>query len=112
MAIGLKCLHSLSTTALTHSNVLKELSEVHWIILHYGILQLPKSQVERIERMYASEEECKRAGVSYWVDHHPYASWRFLTIQLDWKGKHSLANRIHQYAEKLTGMSSSILYCH
>ena len=108
---GLKCLHSLFATALTHSNVVKELSEVNWITLCYRILQLPGSQVERIERMYVSKEECKRAGVMYWVDHHPYASWRLLITQLDREGEHSLATKIHQYAEKLTGMCSSILYC-
>ena len=62
--------------------------------------------------MYASEEERKRAGVMYWVDHHPYASYRLLITQLDKEEKHSLANQIHQYAEKVTGMLSSILYCH
>ena len=108
----LKCLHSLFTTALTHSNVIKELSEIDWITLRYGILHLPSSQVDRIERMYASGEERKRAGVLYWVDHHPYASWRLLITQLDCNGIHSLANRIHQYAEKVTGMLSSIFYCH
>ena len=109
---GLNCLHSLFTTALTHSNVVKELSEVNWGILRYLILELSTSQVHRIERMYASEEEWKRAGVMYWVDHHPHASWRRLITQLDCIGMHSLANRIHQYAEKVTGMLSSILYCH
>ena len=99
-----KCLHSLFTTALTHSSVVKELREVDWIILRYFILQLPESERGRIERMYASEEERKSAGVMYWVDHHPYASWRLLITQLDWQRKHSLANRIHLYAEKVTGM--------
>ena len=110
--LGLKCLHSLFTTALTHRNVVKELSEVNWGTLCYGILELPSSQWEKIERMYASEEERKYAGVTYWVDHHPYASWRWLITQLDRCGEQSLANRIYQYAEKVTGMLSSILYCH
>ena len=103
---------SLFTTALTHSNVVKELSEVDWRTIRYRILELPLSQQGRIERMYASEEERKIAGVMYWVDHHPYASWRMLITQLDGEGEHSLANRIHQYAEKVTGMLSTILYCH
>ena len=62
--------------------------------------------------MYVSEEERKSEGVLFWVENHPLASWRLLIRQLKWEKKHSLANRIHQYAEKVTGMLSSILYCH
>ena len=98
-------------TALTHDNVLNELKEVDWETL-YRVLKLPKSERQRIERMYISEEERKSVGVLWWVDHHPLASWRLLIRELDWRGKHSLANRIHQYAEKVTGMLSSVLYCH
>ena len=109
-------------TALTPDNVLKELKELDWNTLcntnsptfgtFDGILDLPVSEGRRIERIYVSEEERKSAGVLWWVDHHPLASWRLLITQLDWRGKHSLANRIHQYAEKVTGMFSSVLYCH
>ena len=113
---------SLSATALTHNNVLKELKEVNWKTLcdtsnvygftFDGILDLPKSQGERIERMYISEEERKSEGVSFWVNNHSYSSWRLLIRKLDDEEKHSVANQIHQYAEKVTGMLSSILYCH
>ena len=66
---------------------------------------------QRIERMFFSEEERKSEGVLFWVDHHPYASWRLLITQLDKERKYSLANQIHEYAEKVTGMftSTSIL---
>ena len=115
-------------TALTPENVLNELKELDWktlcntrmvIISSFsshgkldGVLDLPVSEGRRIERLYVLEEECKSAGVLWWVDHHPLASWRLLITQLDRNGKHSLANRIHQYAEKVTGMLSSVLYCH
>ena len=107
-------------TALTHDNVLNELKEVDWKVLcdtssvyvTTGILDFPKSEGQRIERIYVSEEERKSAGVLWWVDHHPLASWRLLITQLDWWGRHSRANRIHQYAEKVAGMLSSVLYCH
>ena len=115
-------------TALTPENVLNELKELDWktlcntrmiIISSFsshgkldGVLDLPVSEGRRIERLYVLEEECKSAGVLWWVDHHPLASWRLLITQLDRKGKHSLANQIHQYAEKVTGMLSSVLYCH
>ena len=108
-------------TALTPDNILNELKELNWKTLCdtsityggtcVGILNLPKSEGRRIERIYFSEEECKSAGVLWWVDHHPLASWRLLITQLDEKGKYLLANRIHQYAEKVTGMFSSVLYC-
>ena len=90
--------------ALIHDNVLNELKELSWKTLVIGVLQLPWSERQRIERMHVSEEERKSAGVLWWVDHHPLASWRLLITRLDREQKHSLANRIHQYAEKVTGM--------
>ena len=118
----------IPATALTHDNVLKELKQLNWKTLcnirtftiitggsgngmSSGVLDLPMSEGYRIEETYVSEEERKSAGVLWWVDHHPLASWRLLIIQLDREGKHSLANWIHQYAEKVTGMLSSVLYC-
>ena len=102
--------------------MLKELKEINWKTLYdtsieysgtfNGILDLPESQGRRIERMHVSEEECKSEGVSFWVNNHPYSSWRLLIRNLDDKEKHSVANHIHQYVEKVTGMLSSILYCH
>ena len=104
----------LNATALTHDNVLNELKELDWWTLKgiFGVLKLPESEGQRIERMFLSEEERKSAGVLWWLDHHPLASWRLLITRLDKKRKHSLANRIHQYAEKVTGMLSSVLYYH
>ena len=109
-------------TALTHDNVLKGLKELDWETLcntgssyiinriYPGVLELPESEGKRIERIHISEEERKSAGVLWWVDHHPLASWRLLITGLDWERKHSLANRIHQYAEKVTGMLSCIVF--
>ena len=95
-------------TALTPDNVLKELEVLNWNTLD-DVLYLPLSEGRKIKSMNVSEEERKSAGVLWWVDHHPLASWRLLITQLDWVGEHSLANRIHQYAEKVTGMFSSVL---
>ena len=104
--------------------MLKELKEVDWETLcdtgfvtglsqtFRGILELPVSQGQRIERMYVSEEEQKSEGVSFWVNNHPYSSWRLLIRRFGVMRKHSVANQIHQYAEKVTGKLSSILYCH
>ena len=71
--------------ALVLNNVVKELKDIDWDTLRYGILQLPKPEVERIERMYVSQAERKSAGVLFWVDHHPKASWRLPILQLDEK---------------------------
>ena len=94
-------------------NVLKQLEGVSWKTLcdtksfplgtHSGILEFPVTEGQRIERMHTSEKERKSAGVVFWVDCHPYASWRLLITQLDKERKHSLANQIVQYAEKVTG---------
>ena len=117
----LNCLPFLfPATALTPDNVLNELKEVNWKMLcditsfspgsiFLGVLELPKTEGRRIERVYVSEEERKSAGVLWWVDHNPLASWRLLIRGLDVWGHHSLANRIHQYAEKVSGMFSCML---
>ena len=76
------------TTALTPENVLNELKEVDWKTLgsFWGILDLPESEGERIERIYISEEERKSPGVLWWVDHHPLASWRLY----NWTGSRNI----------------------
>ena len=93
---------SLSATALTVNNVVKELKELYWDTL-FHVLLLPISQQRRISREYATEDPCKNA-VSFWLTYHPYASWRLLIQELDRNGEHSLSERLHPYAEKVTGM--------
>ena len=100
----------LYTTALTVDNTLKELKQVKWEILRQDVLQLPNSQRRKIEKKYAGETERKREGVKYWLWNCPYASWRMLITQLDWKKEHAVADQIRGYAEKLTGMLGSSLY--
>jgi hypothetical protein len=99
----------LSTTALTVDNILKELKQVKWEILH-DVLQLPYSQRRKIERKYAGETERKSERVKYWLWNYPYASWRWLITQLDREREHAVADQIPGYAEKLTGMLGSSLY--
>ena len=84
-------------------NILKELKQVKWETLQWDVLQLPYSQQHKIEEKYARETERKREGVKYWLWNCPYASWRMLITQLDWKEEHAVADQIHGYAEKLTG---------
>ena len=106
-------------TALTVKNVLNELKKVDWKTLcgdgTYiigGVLELPPSQRRRIEKDFTTDDERRTAAVSFFLTYHPYASWRLLIDRLDWHGEHSLSERLHPYAEKLTGMLDCSLYCH
>ena len=113
--ISMHCeLHLLSSAALTVDNVLKALKEVEWKTFHgnivvygVGVLQLPPSQQRKIEGKHAGETERKREGVENWLWNHPYASWRLIITQLDWMEEHAVADQIHGYAEKLTGILGS-----
>ena len=112
--------HSLTppSTALTVKNVLNELKEIGWNTLCgekpmvvSGVLQLHPSQRRRIEKDFATDDERRTAAISFWLTYHPYASWRLLIHRLNEKSKHSLSERLHPYAEKLTGMLDCSLYC-
>ena len=99
-----------STIALTVNNILRELKRVNWETLCSfayvgGVLQLPASQRHKIEEKYDGETERKKEGIKYWLWNHPFASWRRLITRLDWMEEHTVANQMHGYAEKVTGMS-------
>ena len=89
-------------------NIVKELKKVKWETFQ-RVLLLPYSRQRKIEDKYAGETERKREGVKYWLWNCPYASWRVL-ITLDKLRDHAVADKIHGYAEKLTGMLGSSLY--
>ena len=80
-----------------------ELEEVDWGNL-CGVLQLPYSQQTRIEDDYSQEERRRKEAVLFWLDCHPYASWRLLIKQLDDWEEHSVAECLHSYAEEVSGM--------
>ena len=102
---------SPSDTALTVDNVVRELKDVTWKKLCY-VLLLPLSQQLKIENEYATENQRRNAAVHFWLFRYPYASWRRLITQLDDYGEHAVAERIRDYAEKLSGMLVSCLCCH
>ena len=107
------------STALTADNVLKELKDVSWETLSRGkvlsdgeyqppgVLGLPDSQRRKIEAEYTTEDQWRNAAVHFWLISHPYASWRRLITKMGWYEEYAVAKRIHCYAEKLTGMTSS-----
>ena len=53
---------------------------------------------------YSTEDQRRSAAVQYWLATDPHASWRRLITQLDQFEEHDVAEQIHRYAEKLTGM--------
>ena len=96
-------------------NILKELKGVSWktlggtsTIIADGVLELLYSQRTKIEREYTTEDDRKKAGITYWTWNHPYSSWRLLITRL----KHTVADKLRQYAEKSTGVLSNYLYYH
>ena len=72
------------------------------------MLYIPRAKLAAIKSEFSTNKECLRALIQYWLLRDPYASWRRLIIQLDWKSSineaaAAAANSIRNYAEKLTG---------
>ena len=72
-----------------------------------GVLELHYSQKEKIDIKYTTEEARKKAGITHWTWNHPYCSWRLLITRLDKEMEYAVADKVCQFAEKLTGMLSS-----
>ena len=109
--IPLSLFLSPSDTALTVDNVVRELKDITWNRL-CSVLLLPYSQRRKIKNEYATENQHRNAAVHFWLFSDPYASWRKLIRQLDCLRQHTLAERIRDYAEKLSGMLVSCLCYH
>ncbi len=97
----------LSATALTTENVLRVLKGLQWGRLCNYVLSIPSSQRRKIEKEFASEDQCRTAAVNFYLHNHLYASWRRIIRGLDWYGVH---HKIQHYAEKLTGMFQCLLF--
>ncbi len=97
----------LSATALTTENVLRVLKGLQWDRL-CNVLAIRYSQRIKIEKEFASEDQCRTAAVNFYLHNYPYASWRRIIRLLDWYGVH---HKIQHYAEKLTGMFQHLLFC-
>ena len=97
---------SLPHAALTVDNILKEIKRVNWETLSDDdhVLELHESQRQRIEIKYSTEEARKQSAVQFFLLNHPYASWRLVITRLDWEREHAVADRLRDYAEKVTGM--------
>ena len=102
---------SPTATALTVDNVVRQLRDITWDTL-CDVLILPRSQRYKIENEYATENQRRNAAVHFWLFSDPCASWRRIIRQYNVYGQHAVVERIRDYAEKLTGMLVSCLYCH
>ena len=91
----------LIAIALTTENVVRVLKGVQWYELCDEVLAIPFSQHRKIESEFASEDQRRTAAVNFYLHNHPYASWRQIITDLDFRGEH---HKIQHYAEKLTGM--------
>ena len=90
---------------LTIDNIRKALHGKHWYDIG-AMLYMSRSKLNEIEREYPSDEECEVAVIRYWILRDPFASWRRIIYQLEFKWKHDHAITLHHYSEELTGMYS------
>ena len=67
------------------------------------LMSVPFSKFEIIDNDYTTDKEKLGAVIRYWLLRDPYASWRMLIQRLYIFGKYETANKIQNYAEKLTG---------
>ena len=104
-----------NATALTVNNITNTLNGIAWSTIGWGILDLPESKYEQIEKQFSSDEERVSAGVREWLLQDPLASWRKLINELyvmkDTK-YNTLADSILHYAEELTGMYMIMIMIH
>ena len=75
-----------------------------------NLLGIPSAKLTEFQSAHHSTDEQEAAVVRYWLLRDPLASWRKIIFQLDeWSGRgychySDIADRIHHYAEELTGM--------
>ena len=93
----------MHTAGLTVDNVRKALHRLHWREVGMMLL-IPYSKLNEIEGEYHSDEEREVAVIRYWILRDPYASWRRIIEQLEWRGRHDHAITLYHYSEELTGM--------
>ena len=86
-------------------NILPLLDSIIWSELG-RCLYVPHPILMVIGSDYHTEEERKKAVVLYWLLRDPFVSWRRLISSLDRIASGiQIANKIRNYAEKLTGIA-------
>ena len=96
-------LFSLNDTALTVNNIIEAIQGLDW--RKFGrTLYIPDSKLDEISQEYVTDKQRETAVVRYWLLRDPLASWRRIIHELYLDDEEEQADRIHHYAEELTGM--------
>ena len=84
--------------------MITELKDVEWNILTERILDISLAKKKEYEEHFQDETTCRKEAISFWLNNHPHASWRFLIIRLYRIEKDAIAEKIKDSAETLSGM--------
>ena len=68
-----------------------------------GYLGVSDSKLNAMDADHTTDEKKKGAVIGYWLLKDPSASWRALIYRLDECDEINIADKIRNYAEKLTG---------
>ena len=70
-----------------------------------GVIGIPDSVFEEIERRFSTDKEKNKSYANYYVNYHPDASWKHLTLGLYWRNELAAARESKSFVS--TGK-----YCH
>ena len=100
------CVHSLTDSSLTHSNLAAVLETVKVEQLEY-CLNVPRSVWGKLEQQCDNDEERRNELISWWLQSSPYAldSWKWLSSQLLLFEEESALAAAKRYIHQTPGMS-------
>ena len=93
-------------TAVNVSSVLETLRDWERIS---GLLNLPVSRREIIERNVSTETERKKTAVDWWLRYSPNASWTWLAGRLYYSEERTALEAVSQYIHKETAGTDNFL---
>ena len=75
------------------TQVLNKIPEDEWegMMSGMGGLGIPQLLCKEILRRYSTDKEQNHACADYYVNYHPQAEWRHLTLKLYWKKEFGVA---------------------
>ena len=80
---------------------------MNWRTLRFW-LNIPESIVAGIEQCHSDDRRRLEALIIHWLEVDPFPTWRRVINALDRIEEYQTADSIRQYAEPLTGMSSTV----
>ena len=92
---------------LTIESILTAVQGVAWRNLGRWLFSGNKSYLDEIEAQYQSDDERLHALIDHWLQGEgaEQPSWRALIYNLDWAEETKVADKIHQFAEPVSGES-------